>query len=241
MKVSAGLTLAAVMLSAGAASAQEGAGFGKQGQFVVSGERLFGIVFASERSKQTVNNVEVTNTQSYTNINFLANATGRVSTTYSFARVGFDYLPIDGLTVGGSLAFYTLSGENETEGNGMSASQDTGSGNGFLLAPRAGYAFMFMPLLGIWPRGGITWLIGGTESGSGNTKTSMSRLALTMEVPLVITPIPHAGFTVGPTLDLGLTGSDEIKNTDNMGVTTTTKLDTVGTDIGVQAGMFVYF
>jgi len=100
---------------------------------------------------------------------------------------------------------------------------------------------MFTPLLGIWPRGGITWLIASSESASGNTKTSSNRLALTMEVPLVITPVPHAGFTVGPTLDLGLSGSDEIKNTDDMGVTTTLKQDVVGTDFGIQAGLFVYF
>jgi len=130
VKVSAGLTLA-VMLSAGAASAQEVAGFGKQGEFVISGERLFGITFSSISEKQTVNNAEVKQTLSYTNINFLSNATGPIYTTYEVSRLALDYLPIDGLTVGGSLSFFSVSGSSKTEANGMSQEQDTAKVSGF--------------------------------------------------------------------------------------------------------------
>jgi hypothetical protein len=216
-----------------------GADFGKKGQFVISGERLFGLVLTSTSTTQTQNNVEEKRTLSYTMFNLLMNPTS--PTTYAIPRIGFDYLPIDGLTVGGSLGFSTASGEVKQEANGASVTQDIGSGSAFLLAPRAGYAFMFAPLFGIWPRGGITFLQVSREDDDGYPKTSSSRLALTMEVPFVFTPVPHVGFTFAPTLDLGLTGSDKVTTVDNNNVETTVEADAVATDFGFQAGLFVYF
>ncbi len=222
------------------AAAQNGpADFGQKGQFVLSAERLFGLVLASSSSTQTVDNVEVERTESYTTFNLLMNPSR--FTTYAIPRIGFDYLVIDRLTVGGSLGFVTGSGEVEEEAAGVSRTQDTGSANAFLLAPRVGYAFMFTPMLGIWPRGGLTFLAGGSEADDGYPKTSSSRVALTLEVPFVITPVPHVGFTFAPTLDLGLAGSDEVTTIDDMGVETTNEVDVVATDFGIQAGMFVYF
>jgi hypothetical protein len=215
------------------------ADFGHKGQFVISGERLFGLVASSISTTRTQNNVEEKTTQSYTTFNLLMNPTS--PTTYAVPRVGFDYLPIDGLTVGGSLGFSTSSGEVEREEDGTSVTQDTGSGSTFLLAPRAGYVFMFTPVFGIWPRGGITFVHMSGEDEDGYPKVSRNRLALTMEVPFVVTPIPHVGFTFAPTLDLGLTGSDKVTDVDNDNVETTTEADVVATDIGIQAGLFVYF
>jgi hypothetical protein len=215
------------------------ADFGHKGQFVISGERLFGLVLTSSSTTQTVNNVERKTTRSYTMFNLLMNPTS--PTTYAIPRIGFDYLPIDGLTVGGSLGFSTASGEVKQEANGTSQTEDTGSASAFLLAPRAGYAFMFSPLFGIWPRGGITFLHASGEDDDGYPKTSLNRLALTMEVPFVFTPVPHVGFTFAPTLDLGLTGSDKVTTVDNDNVETTVEADAVATDFGIQAGLFVYF
>jgi hypothetical protein len=228
------------LLLAPPAAAQDGpADFGQKGQFVISGERLFGLVLASSSTSEIDDGVEVERTVSYTTFNLLMNPSQ--FTTYATPRIGFDYLVIDRLTLGGSLGFATGSGEVEQEAAGVSQTQDTGSWNAFLLAPRVGYAFMFTPVLGIWPRGGITFLLGGSEDEDGYPKTSSSRLALTMEVPFVITPLPHVGFTFAPTLDLGLTGSDEVTTLNDMGVETTTERDVVATDFGIQAGMFVYF
>jgi hypothetical protein len=221
-------------------AAQDGpADFGRKGQFVISGERLFGLVLASSSSTQTINNVEVETTVSYTTFNLLMNPSR--FTTYAIPRIGFDYLVIDRLTVGGSLGFVSGSGEIERKAGGVSESEDTGPTSLFLLAPRVGFAFMFTPILGIWPRGGLTFLAGGSEDEDGYPKTSSSRWALTLEVPFVIAPVPHVGFTFAPTLDLGLAGSDEVTTIDNMGVETTTEVDVTATDFGIQAGMFVYF
>lgn len=236
------LALAAPLAWTGVASAQESADFGKKMQFVVSGERLFGLTVTSTSATRTVNNVETESNVDYTTVNFLANGLSSETTNYGISRVGLDFLPIDGLTVGAALGFFTASGEVENKAGNQSQTTDAPSYSGFLLAPRAGYAFMFTPLLGIWPRGGMTFVHLGTESGSGNTELSATIYALTLEVPLVITPLPHAGFSVGPLIDLGLGGSSKVTTTDPMTNTkTTTKSDVVGTDFGIQAGLFVYF
>jgi hypothetical protein len=238
---------ASVLLRTPDAAAQE-ADFGKKGQFVISGERLFGLVVGSQTTTEDPpgpamdpNEDEVTTTRRYTTINLLMNPSSILTTAYSIPRIGFDYLPIDGLTVGGSVGFFTASGEIEQEANGVSQTEDTTSFSLFLLSPRVGYAFMFTPVFGIWPRGGITFLSLTSEAADGSPKSSSSRFALTLEVPFVIAPVPHVGFTLAPTLDLGLSGSNEVTTIDDMGVETTVENDTTATDIGVQAGLFVYF
>jgi hypothetical protein len=222
------------------AAAQE-ADFGKKGQFVISGERLFGLVAASQSTTETLGDVEVESTRSYTVVNLLMNPSSILATTYAIPRVGFDYLPIDGLTVGGSVGFFSASGEVEQEVNGVSQTQDTATLNAFLFAPRVGYAFMFTPMFGIWPRGGITFLSMTSEDEDGSPQTSASRFALTLEVPFVIAPVPHVGFTFAPTLDLGLTGSNEVTTINDMGVETSVESDVTATDLGIQAGLFVFF
>jgi hypothetical protein len=231
------------------AAAQNGpADFGKKGQFVISGERLFGLVVASQTTTQEPagpatdpNDGEVKTTRSYTAINLLVNPSTFLATTYAIPRIGFDYLPIDGLSVGGSVGFFTASGEVEQEANGVSQTEDTTSFSLFLLSPRVGYAFMFTPVFGIWPRGGVTFLSLTSEAADGSPKSSSSRFALTLEVPFVITPVPHVGFTFAPTLDLGLAGSDKVTTIGDMGVETSVENDATATDIGIQAGLFVYF
>jgi hypothetical protein len=71
-------------------------------------------------------------------------------------------------------------------------------------------------------------------------ESSGNLLAFTLEVPVVISPSPNAAITVGPTLDLGLSGGTESKRT-AAGVTVTTKTNNKGTDIGLQAGLTVAF
>jgi hypothetical protein len=186
--------------------------------------------------------VEVEQTTSYTNVNLLMNATGTMATNYSVPRLAFDYLPIDGLTVGASLGFFTLSGESELEAAGMTQTQELGSSNGFLIVPRVGYAYLFTPMIGVWPRAGLTIVGASGESANNLVETSSNRFAVTIEVPLVIAPVPHAGFTLAPTFDIGVAGSDEVTVRDpNTGAQTTTEVDVTGNDFGLQAGLFLYF
>jgi hypothetical protein len=177
-------------------------------------------------SYQTSDTAGGTTTESRTNINLLHNGEADRSTGYSTARIGFDYFPTDGLSLGAALGYFHVSASSTFEAGGVSSTTDGGSGDAFLFAPRIGYAFMFAASAGIWPRAGITYVTLSTDSN-----LSAHALALTLEAPLVLTPIPHVAFLIGPTLDLGLSGG-----TDNGGTTTSYKL----TDIGLQAGLAIY-
>jgi hypothetical protein len=235
-KLGACLVLSAVVLAAPAAYAQD---FGKEGQIAVGAERLFGVVHTSVTEEEG----DVSVTFSHTNISLLISRSnssggGAFPLGYSFPRIAGDYFVIDGLSVGGSLGVYTHSGNLETEGDGVSVEADTGSITGFLFEPRVGYAFMFSDMIGIWPRGGITFLSESSENAD-NDERSSSSLALTLECPLVINPVPHVVFGIGPTFDLGLTGSNEVNPSEPMAPTSET--DLTMHDIGLQASLTAYF
>lgn len=212
--------------------------FGAAGAFAVSGERMTGVVFSSDKSENTGTTVTVNRTT----ISFLGSAYAGVANVYSLPRIAFDFFPINGLSLGGSLALVNFSSKTKSESQGVSVERDQGSLFGFLFAPRVGYAAMFSPKIGIWPRGGITYLSLKTESGdtTDDSSATASRWALTIEAPLVISPVPHTAIYVGPTLDLGLGGSN--KTTTDLGATSAeSSVDHTGTDIGVQAGLGLYF
>ncbi|HEY2408926.1 MAG TPA: hypothetical protein VGI10_23135 [Polyangiaceae bacterium] len=223
-----GLLAAAIVATPALASAQT---FGHAGQLVVSAERLFGFVSNSVKMDDPGQPEQTSHATSFELLGNLA------TTTYGFARIGIDYFVIDGLTLGGSLAYVHAS--TSAESGGVSADGPTTSG--FLVMPRVGYAAMFNDTVGIWPRGGFTYLSATATSPNNLGSADVTRSAITLEAPLIISPVPHTGFLIGPTLDLGVGGSDKATIVNVAGVSTTTSGDRKATDIGVQAGLFVYF
>jgi hypothetical protein len=230
--------LGGVLLAAPGARAADG--FGSAVTVAISAERMFGIVASSETGPRDGQPGE--RTEYATSVSLLSNPIRHEVSRYSFARVGIDVFPIQGLSLGAALGYVSVSTSEKVEVNGNSVEADGPTLNGFVFAPRVGYAYMFTDLLGIWPRGGITYVHLGTsyDELEDTSENSANRLALTLEVPLVIAPSPHAAITVGPTLDLGLSGSDESKLTID-GTTITTKTDQKATDIGLQAGLTIAF
>ncbi|HET9932312.1 MAG TPA: hypothetical protein VFQ35_16525 [Polyangiaceae bacterium] len=208
--------------------------FGAPKTFSVSAERLSGVVFASE----THDTAGTTVTSKRTTISFMGSALAGAVNVYSLPRIAFDVFPIKGLSLGGSLALINISANSETEAGGISSSTDGTNIFGLLFSPRVGYAVMFNPKVGIWPRGGFTywWTKATPNDSSVDASQSTSRWAVTLEAPFVISPAPHAAIYVGPTLDLGVAGS----NTSKQG-STETSVDYKGTDIGLQAGLGLYF
>jgi hypothetical protein len=106
-----------------------------------------------------------------------------------------------------------------------------------------GYGYMFHEMVGVWPRAGITYVnVGGSYESptGGTTESSGNRLAFTLELPLVVVPVTHAAITIGPMLDLGISGSNESKQT-LAGMTTTQKAKGKATDFGLQAGLTLAF
>lgn len=217
--------------------------FGQKGQFAISGDRLFGIYYTHESlpnnaagGEQSVSSTQISLLGQAPTLP-LANAgglgvvgTGGVN-PYSVPRVSFDYLVIDGLSIGGSL-IYAHTSNTFKSGN---VSTDY-SGNMFGISPRVGYAYMFSESAGIWPRGGFTYYYQSADLGNGN-KDSMDGFAFNLDAPFVISPIEQFAILVGPALDIGITGSAKAtRNIPPLG-TTTTESDLTLLGLGVYAGI----
>ncbi len=217
---------AAALLASSSAWAQTygTSAFGTKHQLVISAERLFG--FYHDSATTTTNNVDNTvKTDSFSLLSSPIPLQGQAIWSYGSPRVAGDFFVIDHLSVGGSLGYSHIS-LSQPAGPNMSFSI---SGDSWLLAPRVGYSYAFSDLVGIWPRAGFTYR---TVSG-GNA--SAHDLALTLEVPFVFTVIPHVAFWGGPTLDLGLSGSQDTP----VGAFTQTH-DFNATEIGIQTALAVY-
>lgn len=216
--------LAAVgaLLVAGSAQAQN---FGSRGQMAFSADRLFGVYGYKASTSYTGNapaGGEYEDSQSGTHVNLLWGNSSVANfgiNPYMMPRLSFDYFVIDGLSVGGSIGYATMGGETKPEkrpaGVALGESEDLPDSNLFAFAPRVGYAYMFNDIIGIWPRGGITYARIHSEAQQGGAKYEVTNkvFSLDIEAMLVIVPKEHFAFVVGPVLDLGLTGSSKTEAT----------------------------
>jgi hypothetical protein len=239
------LTMGLIGSRAQAQEAAPGTTFARAGTLAVGAERMFGYSRASltMKQEQPPSDEETTITSNRFSLLGRTAFSPRVPTPYSTPRFGVDFFPIDGLSVGGSLTYVSESGETETEGPDGSETRDIDPASGFLISPRVGYGIMFTDVFGIWPRAGVTYFTASEENknnaGQTTSESNINGLALTVEVPLILSPINHVGFTVGPTVDIPLSGSAEMDPTDPEDATTET--DAKFMDIGVNAGLLVWF
>ncbi len=250
------LAFASVGLASSAAFAQEpvaaapasvvDGGIASAGNLIVSAERLFGFSVAEEKTDQTVGNTTVTRTDSQTSFGLLWNP-GASTSPYLIPRVGIDYTVIDGLTVGGSLGFYTHSTSSKQEGGGQSREVDGPSLTALMFAPRVGYILQFGDNMGLWLRGGITYYNVSSESesdaaggtGTVKTETSTSGLALSLDPAFVITPVKHFGFFAGAMIDFGLSGTAKSEQSSG-GATTSQEVDQKFNNFGINFGLLGY-
>ena len=216
---------AAALLVTASAAAQtyNTANFGVKGQLAISAERLFG--FYHDSATVTANTADVTvKSDSFSLLSSPIPLGGTTLWSYGAPRVAGDYFVIDHLSLGGALGYSHIS-VGIPNGNTTNSS----SGDSLLIAPRVGYAHLFTDLIGLWPRAGFTYR---TLSANDN---SSHDLALTLEVPVIFTVIPHVAFWGGPTFDIGLGGSQSTR----VGVVTQS-LDFNVTEIGLQTGLIAY-
>jgi hypothetical protein len=201
--------------------------FAHQGQLAISADRLFGYAQTETTLEADDSDVEATTKES--GFNLLVNGG---ESLFSTARVGFDYFIVDNVSIGGALGYANVSNEVEIDAGQFSTDGEAES-SGFVLAPRVGYAAMFTDRVGLWPRGGITYVHIVNENDA-NEEATTNITAFTVEVPVVLLPAPGFAFTVGPTLDIGLAGGFDNEATDAEG-------DVSVTAFGVQAGILGYF
>ena len=208
--------LSAVVLSLGVlvpalSSAQE---LGQKGDAIFSADRLMGVTGTHVRRELEIGPAQQVYENDWTAISFGWRGSPD-SSPFDVPRFSFDYVLFDHFTLGGSLGYVGL---DPDDGPDVSA---------FLFAARAGYAYAFGRVVGIWPRGGFTyhtWNVDDDYEDDG--------FALTLECPFTFSPAQHFAFHVGPSFDIDFAGERNTPVADG---------DSRFRTFGVQAGILGWF
>jgi len=198
-KLSALAAGSSVLLVASLAHAQAaGGGFGNQGEFILSADRLFpafGYSRASEDQAGPLPNgvQKISNSIDSSGIGlawggtpaFITGGTGvgagfAVPNFFTVPRVGLDYTIIPNLTIGGDVAlFFTLGGGTSSQTVFTNGSTQTATANApgttvFGIAPRAGYILHFTDVVHLWLRGGFSFYVATVKQSTtnGNNQTT---------------------------------------------------------------------
>jgi opacity protein-like surface antigen len=224
------------------ARAEEGQGthrFGSPG-FIVSADRLLPLL--SYQSIKTTQDDGSSDTQSRLSIALMNNGPFQVfASFYNLPRLGFDWLPVQNLTLGGAAWFYTdlQASESVAPAGGSSKSGDQPKVTYWGVAPRVGYIFPMGDKLSLWPRAGVEYH-NVSSSDVGNGSGSITQFAFEAEAMLVISPWNHFGFMVGPTVDVPITGEQTTAGNTG-GMPTSTRVDSAMFQVGLSAGMLGHF
>lgn len=257
---SVGVLLTASLAHAQAAAAPGTAqGFGQQGEFIFSADRLMPFFsYTSVKTGQIVDpasgikNQTITDNQ--TGMSFMWGSTAPNQLFYTVPRVGFDYTIIDNVTIGGDIVlFFTMGGSENThtDFNNGSTTDLSVSRPGVTLfgfAPRGGYIIGLNDIFAIWLRGGISYynettkrdLTDQNNNKIGSQSDTTWTLGLDLDPQFVIAPTSHFAFTVGPAVDIPLAG----KFTDERsagGVTQSTSVDYSQFNFSINAGILGWF
>lgn len=234
MKASLTALAAAALLVATTSDAQAAGhanGLGEKGELIISADRLvplFGYTHSSVTIPGNNNNGQIRETSvnaSGTSFLFGKDVSsydgfGQPFNVHSIPRVAFDITIIDKLTLGmgfafafgfgGSVKAEQVIGPNATRTTTVDAPTSTMFG----IAPRVGYIIPLGDVLAIWPRGGFAFYsvsfkqdVTNNNNGVVTTdKTTDTVFSIDLDPQLAIIPTEHFFFTVGPMLNIPLTG-----------------------------------
>lgn len=192
----------------------------------LSAERLFGV--DRQSSATTVAGFADRDVQT-TLVSFLGNQTSTTSThSTMFApstipRVALDVVLWGWLTAGATAAYYRASTDFGTNGGAPRLEEV------YIIGPRLGLLHPLAQRLAIWPRLGITF----DRAVVGGTGTAFDLKVLTVEAPLLFLASPDLAFSAALTFDKSFSGS---YTEDGYGA-----YDLTTTDLGLQAGMTIFF
>ena len=231
--------------------------FGEKGNIILSADRLVPLFAFSHESADEPTGAGVSkqvNTASQTSLSFFYGyTTDPADLFYTVPRVGLDYTIVPNVTLGGDLVlFFTLGGSTGTEtdftnGNSTTTTTNAPSTTLFGIAPRVGYILGLNNTFSFWLRGGLSFYTLSqkqTNNGNGNndiTRTnSLHQFSIDLDPQLVITAIPHVGFTAGLTVDIPFAGGHSAE-TDTGGTSNTFSASSSVFYLGVTLGMLTYF
>ena len=265
--VAAGL---GVVLVGSVAHAQTGGGsFGNQGEFIFSADRLFPVLGYSRVSQDQAgqlppNDTKITNSEESSGLGFfwggspgyavdLGGNAATIPNVFTVPRLGFDYTIIPNVTIGGDLvAFFTLGGSQSQETDNNGGGKQTNSVSEpkstiFGIAPRGGYILHLTDMFALWLRGGFSFYtatvkqtVDNNNNNQVTTSVNFDQFALDLDPQLVITPVPHFGFTVGLTADIPLAGGHSV-SVDQPNSSTSVSAGSSLMFIGVTGGIIGWF
>lgn len=252
-----GVALSALTLTV-AAPAKAESSFARSGSFVVSGERLTGVFYnkidTESEGFDGGNPLTADTESSATTVAFLGSGLGAAPS--GVPRAAFDYFFMESMSLGLVLSYGSRSNTDEvsgirTMGNaiGVAYRQEVETTDTlFMIAPRFGYGLTFTPLLGLWAHGALTYTRFTTERraqnitpGAGITNdadTSVSAVGLAVDAELMIMPVEHVAFGVGPLFELAPFGDFDY---DERQSNVTLEGDASIMSLGLSAGLSVWF
>jgi hypothetical protein len=237
------------MLAAGVASfaflAREGealaqsSGFGSPGQLLLTAENLF--AFSTERRAEAFPTGDAVDT------------TNRLGLLYSDRQdsflsphgpqVGGAYFFAPSMSIGGTIGYESRGGSNQPVPQPPLApvTNSKDSTSTFIFIPRFGYALSMTPALSFYFRGGLgVYHTGITNAVDSRISDSYTYWLLALDALLVITPVQHFGFYVGPQADISFAGSHSRSGL-QMGQVVEGSQNISFRDIGIGAGLLGYF
>lgn len=231
--------------------------FTKSGSIVVSAERLTGVFYNDIDTEADGFDDGVPLTRDTdggtTTVAFLGSGLGAAPS--GVPRAAFDYFFMDSMSLGLSLTYGSRSDTDEIRGTRrmgntiVAFSQEVETTDTLLsIAPRFGYGLAFTPTLGLWAHGALVYTRFTTEQqvrnitpGPGvaeDSDTRVSAFGLAVDAKLMITPVEHVAFGVGPLFELSPIGDfDYDETTDRV----TLEGDADVLSVGLAAGLSVWF
>jgi hypothetical protein len=165
----------------------------------------------------------------------------------SQAGLGFDLVFDSGVTFGAAFS-YAASGADQTVKSGMPGSAGTtaelGHGSASTATVRLGKVHMFDDAVGLWPRLGLnfrttadtTYDYSDSSPLAVEKETTSELFGVNARADLVLSPVPHFALLIGPTCDIGFSGTLESKS----GGVTAAKGDFTSVVFGIAAGIMGY-
>jgi hypothetical protein len=228
----ASLVLLSVLSRSTGARADTGAvesAVGNRGDIAISVERLFGFVHTttsylpeSVKSGINTNRFSLLGSQATTSQNF-----------YTFPRLAADYFLMPKVSIGGSLAYFHNTQTHVAGG----VDNDISTISGFLIAPRVGFAARLGTSVSLWLRGGVSYVRTTEDETNGGVFFGTATddvFGVTLEAPLALALFKGGLIVVGPTVDVGVSGSNKFMQPNATPAPTT---DWRETDIGIHAGL----
>jgi hypothetical protein len=112
------------------------------------------------------------------------------------------YFVIKGLSVGGLLGFQSLSTKD-------AAGNDAGGATTIAIGPQVGYNIdLSPPTLSLWPKASFLYESTSTKQG-GNDGPKSTKMVFGLFVPLMIHPVKHFAFGIGPFLDMDISSKSK--------------------------------